>query len=211
LGVLPIVNSVVDWLSLGFTRAFLFKLYKGADSFGHTTLLAVADLLLALLFMLALIANTVGIIALVNVFSVNINGKVAFDLTAIFKSLHGGENWQDNLWIHFMMLSTLVPTLLHFVFALVGLLMPLLSPLTKDEFIELKKFKPEKLNNKIYWATIYRKPIVVLAALAIVVGICSPIYHHGEVAFDFLLSHAVNIAEFIHPEGIDREVIFAEN
>lgn len=186
-GVLPVVNSFFDWISLVFTRVFLFKLYNGSDSCWQTVALAVIDLLLALFFMLVLIAGVVTVIALINELSFNFTGGSVFDLTAIFKNLHSGESWQDNLWIHFMMLSTLVPTFLHFIFALIGLLMPLLSPLTKDKLIELKQFKPKKLNDKIFWATTYRKPIVVFASLAIVVGICSPIYYHGDVAFDFFI------------------------
>lgn len=209
LGVLPVINSLLDWVSLGFTRAFLLKLYKGVDSLAYTVLLAIADLVLAVVFLLVLVANTVLIISLVNLLSVAVSDRVVLELDTIFRNLYNGSDWQDNLWIHAMMLSTLIPTFLHFVITLIGLLMPLLMPLTKYELQMLKEYKPRNLNAKIFWAAIYGKPIVICVSVSIVAFIFYPVYFYGDIVFDFLFSQAVNIAEFIHPEGIDRADIFA--
>lgn len=117
LGLLPIANALFDWVSLGFTRGLLYAIYRCH----HTGLLAlgwaVLDILLALLFLLGIATLTTALLALLNAFGDAYVGKTLIDLGELLGGLKEAPAALDYAWIHFMMLSTLAPTLVHFTLA----------------------------------------------------------------------------------------------
>ena len=72
----------------------------------------VIDLFLAMVLMLALVALVTSLVAAVNGWIYQGFGMPVVDLNLMFSSLQGGVN-ANNLWVHLMMFSTLLPTLLH--------------------------------------------------------------------------------------------------
>lgn len=109
LGVLPLLNAVLDFLSIGLTR---FLLRRGAVSGGFGALgWALGDLFSALGFFALL-----GLALLTMVQWLNALGAAPLlDLAALFADLRAdpGAYW----WLYVTIFSTLLPTLLHLVLA----------------------------------------------------------------------------------------------
>jgi len=110
--LLPVVNASLDWLSLGFTRGLLTSICKGHHRTREALLWAALDLLLAIGFLLLISIAMISLIGFANL----IAGKTLIDLNIIFNSLAHGE-YAKNFWVIFMLLSTLLPTLIHFALA----------------------------------------------------------------------------------------------
>lgn len=112
-GLLPLANTLPDWLSLGVTRHLLQRLQVD-HGVAHAVLWATADLLLALVFLFLISMVLVSVVSLANLFAL----KPVLDLQAVFASLRDVSDHKSDFWVYFMLLSTLLPTLVHF--ALVG-------------------------------------------------------------------------------------------
>nr|VFJ87772.1 MAG: hypothetical protein BECKH772A_GA0070896_100059 [Candidatus Kentron sp. H]VFJ89506.1 MAG: hypothetical protein BECKH772B_GA0070898_100059 [Candidatus Kentron sp. H]VFJ96168.1 MAG: hypothetical protein BECKH772C_GA0070978_100059 [Candidatus Kentron sp. H] len=126
LGLLPLANAALDWLSLGVTRGLLYAIRSGHHAGWAALAWAVLDIVLALFFLLAIVTLTTGLLAGLNLATVSWGGGALLDLGALFDGIRA-EPWsRDYWWIHFMMLSTLVPTLVHFLIA--GFAMALILP-----------------------------------------------------------------------------------
>lgn len=110
----PLINSFFDWLSLGFTRGLLTAIYMKSHSLRRVFSWGVIDLLIAFLFLFSLITTFVLSIKFINI----ISGKNIIDIHAILLSIQSSPTSVDNWWIYLMLLSTLVPTIVHF--SLVG-------------------------------------------------------------------------------------------
>ncbi len=116
--LLPILNAVLDWLSLGITRGLLQAVRSRYHS-DYTALLWVAlDLFIAVVLLFAISIVMVFAIALVNKVA---SPNLVFDLYETFKGIqHSIETSipaPQYYWIYAMFLSTLIPTFLHFAIA----------------------------------------------------------------------------------------------
>ena len=111
--LLPLANTLLDWLSLGATRHLLQRLQVD-HGWWHAIWWAVIDLMLALMFLLLISVVLVSVISLANLFAIN----PVLDLQAVFDSLRDTSDHASDFWVYFLLLSTLIPTLVHF--ALVG-------------------------------------------------------------------------------------------
>lgn len=115
---LPFLNSVLDWISLNVTRWFgrgIVAESRSARGLGWTVVLAVADLLAALGFLFAIawfLAFGVEALGLFFGQSLELDDYVG-DAVA--------QPWSRGLWASIMVLSTLLPTAIHFVLALAAL------------------------------------------------------------------------------------------
>lgn len=112
--VLPLVNASLDWLSLGVTRGLLQAVRMERHGGWRTLGWGFLDLVFALVFLFLIATLLVLVTALGNV----VSGKVLVDLDVIFTGFRANPWGINHWWVYFMMLSTLVPTLVHF--ALVG-------------------------------------------------------------------------------------------
>lgn len=118
--LLPCLNGGLDWTSLSVSRWFGRAIIaeRGASAALAITLcLAVADLVAALALAFA--------VAWLLAFGIEALGRI-FDLSLYFEAyvkLAAEAPWTNGLWATFMVLSTLVPTAIHFVLALGAVLM----------------------------------------------------------------------------------------
>lgn len=109
-GLQPLLNGLTDFGSLGLTRWLLReKTLNRGWSFGWSSL---ADTLGAAVFLFLLVALSLAAV----VFGVKPGAEPLIDLDALFAGLRSRP--QDYWWLGFMVFSTLLPTLLHFIVAL---------------------------------------------------------------------------------------------
>ena len=115
LALLPALNAILDWVSLGVSRYLLGRL-AGPD--GHSPLLIVGDILLAVVFFF--LVSWVAIAGLGAAERLHLLGGAApvFDVSAILDAIRRDSLAADHMWIYLMVGTTLLPTLAHFYFAL---------------------------------------------------------------------------------------------
>ncbi|OED42094.1 hypothetical protein AB833_08005 [Chromatiales bacterium (ex Bugula neritina AB1)] len=116
LGILPVFNAPLDWLSFGITRGLLRSIVGGGHGAGWSLFWALADVVLALLLLVLVAATTWGGVYLMNQVALWAGGAVVVDLDNLLRQLRAG-NWRENLWIWLMLGSTLIPTAIHFLIA----------------------------------------------------------------------------------------------
>jgi hypothetical protein len=117
LAVLSILNAFWDWLSLGASRWLLGEIVLGRHKGVSPLLWGLFDLLLAVAFLLAIVLSIVAALALANRLSVAGGHPAPIDLATLFADLRSEPTASRHWWLYFMFLSTLVPTLIHFVAA----------------------------------------------------------------------------------------------
>jgi hypothetical protein len=119
LGLVPLANAPLDWLSLGVTRGLLHAIRDRLHTPTVTLITALVDLVLALLFLVLVAATTVAAIALANRLAVDGGGTAVVNLDALLTGIGENPGNPAFYWIYLMLLTTLVPTALHaFVAAL---------------------------------------------------------------------------------------------
>ena len=150
--LLPIINACLDWLSLGFTRGLLTSICKGHHRMSQALLWAALDLILAMVFLLLISLSLISVIGVTNI----LTGEIIIDLNVIFTSL-ANENYKENFWIIFMLLSTLLPTLIHF--ALVGGVATLWLPRTWRRWL-VQDIETDKHKTILAWLYLSITPVV---------------------------------------------------
>ena len=117
LVVLPIINSILDWLSLGVTRLLLKKSLRAPTHIkkaGYYLLDFVAALitLLVLIFSLFLVIKGMSLAAGLSALE-----QPAYYLGALWQRIDSRPVWQTLLspdgWVFMMIFSTFLPSLLH--------------------------------------------------------------------------------------------------
>ena len=116
--LLPIINAVYDWLSIGITRGLLGAIAKGYHKTKEALFWAGLDIFLAIVFLILISFTMIATVGIVN----HLAGKTVLDLNNIFSQLETKSVW-ENFWIYFMLFSTLIPTYIHFVIAGLSLVM----------------------------------------------------------------------------------------
>jgi len=111
--LLPLVNAPLDWLSLGVTRGLLQAMRSGKHASRAALSWAILDLGMALLFLFLITAVLVGVTAFGNW----VSGETLVDIQSILNKVKAAPTGVSNWWIYFMLLSTLLPTLVHFALA----------------------------------------------------------------------------------------------
>lgn len=123
LTLLPLLNGVIDWLSLGFTRGLLHAIRRRR----HFGLLAVGwailDIVIALVFLFLITSITTLVMGGLNGLSHYWIERPLLDLQQIFDGLSSDPLHINYWWIHFMMFTTLIPTLVHFFSAAYALVL----------------------------------------------------------------------------------------
>ncbi len=192
--ILPLLNTPLDWLSLGITRALLQAIHFNHHRFGMAVLWSLVDLVIALCALFLVSGVIVSIVSIANLFAV----IPIIDLETTFTSLGSLDNWKDNLWIYFMLLSTLVPTAIHF--ALAGGAVTL-SVTQKRRMQILKGMESNDLRAKEAWLYVSIMPAVgfVLAPTLLFYGLYWVLHWHGAWLGQVLLSWATLLATWIDP------------
>ncbi|WP_133511456.1 hypothetical protein [Candidatus Thiosymbion oneisti] len=159
LVLLPLANAALDWLSLGITRGLLYAIDRGR----HTGLVALGfagfDIVLALVFLFLIASLTILLLSLLNLATVAWGGPPLLDLQWLLDGLALEPNALEFGWIHFMMLSTLIPTLIHFSVA--GFAAVLLLPETWRGWI-LRDWEKHEDARRVAFAWISLAPILAL-------------------------------------------------
>jgi hypothetical protein len=109
LGLFPLVNAILDFVSYGLTR---FCLKRSANNAGFSSLAwSGLDFILALVLLIILSIALCAVIQIVNL----LLGSTMIDLKMMFMDMKRSS--QDYWWLYATLLSTLLPTLLHFTIA----------------------------------------------------------------------------------------------
>lgn len=117
--LMPLANAPLGWLSLGVTRGLLHAIRDRTHRSGVAIFWAIVDVVLALNFLALVSAATVGAIALANRMAVDGGGVAIVDLDALLTGIRETPGDPTYYWIYLMLLTTVVPTVLHaFVAAL---------------------------------------------------------------------------------------------
>ena len=113
LAVLPVINGVFDWLSLGFTRGLLQWAASRAWSMRWVIVTSLADLLASVVFLTALALSMTAMLAVLNLRAASSTGTSLVDLPSLFARLRHNPWDPALLWVHFTLFSTFLPTLAH--------------------------------------------------------------------------------------------------
>jgi hypothetical protein len=113
LVVLTLVNAPFDWLSLGLTRGLL---RRGLELRGPwPSALAVLDAALAGLLVAALAATTVIAVQTFDLVAVQAGANPTLPVVPLLDALSVQPEATQHWWLHAMLLSTLVPSLVNLV------------------------------------------------------------------------------------------------
>lgn len=109
----PLGNAFFDWLSLGVTRVFLQRVVSENHRVLGVFGLVIVDLVMALLFLFVVTGLLVLIVSVGNL----ITGMLLIDIRELLLNIQRDPGNISHWWIYSMLLTTLVPTLLHFALA----------------------------------------------------------------------------------------------
>ena len=124
IGLLPISNTFCDWLSLGVSRFFVRHIREEMGKpkvrwrcvAGHV----LGDIAIAIIFLCLVVAIVTGYIEVINSTVMSVGTDAPFELESLIDKTYTNPFSADTWWISFMFLSTLLPTLIHFVVGMVS-------------------------------------------------------------------------------------------
>ena len=128
LMLLPAANALLDWVSLGITRVLLGRIARGEEGPLGALLWALADTLIAVALLAAVTLTTVAAAALFDRLHELGGGAGFYDLSAKLAEIAADPRAPQWWWIYAMLLSTLIPTAIHFAIALGSLVVSGLLP-----------------------------------------------------------------------------------
>ena len=112
--LLPVSNAVLDWLSLGLTRGLLLHIARGAHDSLSALLWALADITLALVLLIGVAASSFIAFWLAK----TIASDHLISISVLPTIIAGGDPLSIGIWL--MLVSTLIPTFIHFLVALLA-------------------------------------------------------------------------------------------
>ncbi len=125
LGLLPLANAPLDWLSLGLTRGLL-RFGLGTGRFFWVAFISLLDIAAAGLLMFAVAFMTTSAISLANLFAVLGGGEPVLPVLPLLHAMRDAPNDPVFYWVYLMLFSTMLPSLVHI---LGGFLCLLLAPI----------------------------------------------------------------------------------
>ena len=121
LGVLPLVNAPLDWLSLGLTRGLLRAVFWRIVPRIWRWCAGIFDAGLAFGLMFVLVAVVIGVVSLLNAAAIAGGGPPLVDIPGVLAAIRTDPRNPTHYWVYFLFFSTLIPTVIHLGVALVGL------------------------------------------------------------------------------------------
>ena len=117
LMVLPVVNAVLDWASIGVTRSLLRRAVH-ARSASHRLAIALFDVFVAILLVFVLTIATVGLLRLVNyTHSLSGGSTVLVDYDAILDLIAASPGDPALWWIYAILFTVFLPSVIHAIAA----------------------------------------------------------------------------------------------
>ena len=122
LALLPLANAPLDWLSLGLTRGLLrYGMARGGG--WRIALISLVDSAAAVALMFPLAAVTAAVVAAANWLAMLGGGAPVVPLGPLFDLLEKTPGDPALYWLYLMLFSTLLPSLIHILGGLVGLVL----------------------------------------------------------------------------------------
>lgn len=115
--ILPIINSIFDWFSMGFTRGLLRYIADGKYGIWYIALNTLFNALIGVVLLIALAVTCTVALQTLNLLSQANGGREFYDLARMFGRLRNDPGNPAAWWIYATLLSTMLPTLAHVVFA----------------------------------------------------------------------------------------------
>ena len=144
LVILPLVNSLFDWGSLGITRCLLRQSLKA--SFLGKMLLYILDLIFALVCLFLLIISLASIIKLMGLAAeLSPLPQPTYDVRALWDRLQSrgffASIFSSDGWIYVMVFSTFIPSFIHFLAFVPLLILPFQNRQKLETYIETTKYQ----------------------------------------------------------------------
>lgn len=182
LGLLPLLNTLWDWVSLGVSRGLLAAIRLSVHRGWVPLFWGLADFVLAFVFLAGLVTMVTAAVAAVNALALSGGATLAVDLPALFSALRTEPEHPRFYWIYFMFLSTLIPTLVHLLIAGASVAQSLAywAPLKKwreRAAAELDENSVERFNAALYLTLVPMSGLVV--PLGLLWGIQQALLAHG--------------------------------
>jgi len=198
LVILPLANALLDWVSLGITRGLLHAISDGHHAGGMAIFWALADLLFAILFLFGISILITALIALMN-WAMIAGGAQhhLFDLKSLFDGLALAPMAPSFGWIHFMVLSTLIPTLIHFFIASAALML-LLPSTWRKKMVESIDTSNDARSMAVWYLSLVPFLAIAGPAVFLILGY-QLISANGAQIGLALLNTARSVAAFIDP------------
>jgi len=117
--LIPLANVPLDWVSLSVSRALLGRIADGTHKGLESLLYALGDLILAVIFLGLVAATTAAVLALAETVHTAGGADPLFSTQNIIDTIRDPQTrWSaDVSWIYLLLLTTLIPTLIHFLAA----------------------------------------------------------------------------------------------
>jgi len=120
LCILPLLNSPIDWVSLGFKRGLLEHLANVPVRNAALICWGIVDAVVAVLLLFVITTITIASIWFMNALVVKAGGEPIVRLNSLLLQMASGD-WQEKMWIWMLLGSTLLPTSTHFILAMLAL------------------------------------------------------------------------------------------
>ncbi|MEM7180984.1 MAG: hypothetical protein AAF518_08725 [Spirochaetota bacterium] len=120
--LIPAINSIPDLLSVAVSSKYFADILDNKHNLKKNVSLAMQDLAIAIFLLLLMIAILIFAgIALEQFFIILLKKEKYLNVLNIILHVKQTPWNKDNLWVIFMLLTSLVPTTLHFLVALAGI------------------------------------------------------------------------------------------
>lgn len=195
-GLLPIINAFFDWLSLGLTRGLIGAIILNKLTTKLVFFLLLFDVFFAVLFMaLMSIAALLSLVLIDNVIIKSGNFAI-LNILQLLEELHNDPMSSKHYWLYFMFLTSLIPTIVHFLVSS-GAVIQWVSgnlPVKKWRKWAVRELNHDEQNKVLAAVYITAVPIIgFLAPLLLLYLIIIGISNYGHEIFYFIL----NIVSFI--------------
>lgn len=154
--LIPLLNAILDFISLTLSRYFSRKILN------ENLFLILFHLILDFLFaVISLILLLVALYYSIELFNAMIGKELQIPIYSMLDSTLKNPFSLENAWITFMLLSTLIPTLLHILLALISILLYVTR--TTDWFITRIEESQKSENKRIETSALLAFPLTVLS------------------------------------------------
>ncbi len=201
LGLLPLLNTLWDWCSLGLTRGLLAGIVRHKHPGLLACIWAFLDIVLALVFLLGIVLTITAALASTNAILIAGGSEAWFDLPGLLTGVRTAPGDPQYYWLYAMFVSTLLPTLLHALIAAASVIqvvnIPWLRRWRQRAADQLPNHSARQAHVQAYFFFI---PLLAAAApCALLYGLYRLLLAHGGTLGCWLLDSAEAIALLILP------------